>query len=74
MTEKWDHQSWEEIYFGIVDPFNYQYSLETDGNVFTASAFGDLDCDGVFSTFELSGVIDAETGAKTRFRVVRAAE
>jgi hypothetical protein len=56
--------TWSALAFSITvpSPFNYFYDVSdnpgaTDGsNQFTASAWGDLDCDGLYSTFALTGV------------------
>jgi len=53
--------SWSALNFSVDDPFYfvYQYTSagsETDAN-FQAWAFGDLDCDGTFSTYERSGSV-----------------
>ena len=56
----WDAPTWRGLAFGINDPFYYQYEYVSDGRSFTARATGDLNCDGHFSTFERTGVIDEE--------------
>jgi len=52
----WDTPTWQALNFAIMDPHYYQYEFVSDGNSFTARAIGDLDCDGVYSTYERSGV------------------
>jgi hypothetical protein len=47
----------------------YQYELAVAPGGFTARARGDLNCDGVFSTFEVLGW---KEGAHWRFSEVRA--
>jgi len=49
------------LQFSIDRPhyYSYQYQVNDDGSEFTASAYGDLDCDGESSTFELDGSADA---------------
>lgn len=62
--------TWEALNFSIETPHYYRYSYTvannpntTDGsNNFTATAIGDLDCDGITSTFTLSGSVDATKG------------
>lgn len=48
--------------FEVVEPHFYQYSFSSEGEGdnarFTASAFGDLDGDGVKSRFEMEGYIE----------------
>ncbi len=53
----WQHPTWQKIGFSIPDPHHYVYELQTDANSFTALAYGDLDCDGVYSTHALYGAI-----------------
>jgi len=60
---EWDHPTWRAISFAIGDPHYYQYELEVAGKGkgagFTARAMGDLDGDGIYSTFERAASIDA---------------
>lgn len=62
MRSSWDIVPWAELEFESIDPhlFHYQYDSSGDGDLsqFTASAFGDLDCDGHFSTFVFFGDIE----------------
>lgn len=64
----WEHPTWKAIGFEIADPHRYQYRFRQrnrDANArFTAGGYGDLDCDGTFSTFERIGHVD------TQWRVV----
>ena len=51
----WKHPSWQALSFAMGDPFFYRYEFISRGtgqsSEFTARAYGDLDCDGVYSTF-----------------------
>ena len=51
--------SWVALQFSLPDPFNYKPSYTSSGtgasSTFTAVATGDLDCDGVLSTFTRMG-------------------
>ncbi len=58
--DAWAHPTWRALDFSIDDPHVYQYQFESDGQGFTARAFGDLDCDGVRSTFERVGNVDPD--------------
>ncbi len=53
--DTWRDTTWEALNFSIHEPHYYSYQFEASGTganaVFTAYAFGDLDCDGVLSTF-----------------------
>lgn len=57
-----DSQTWKALDFHISDPFYFQYSYISQGvnqnASFTARANGDLDCDGVLSTFERAAYVD----------------
>jgi hypothetical protein len=48
---------WTALDFQIDEPTLYQYSYRgsADGQSFVAQAVGDLDCDGIFITYELAG-------------------
>lgn len=69
---QWEASPWRELLFSIEGShyFSYQYKVEPDGKKFTALAFGDLDCDGTYSTFSTSGEIGAN-GVVTVSKVVR---
>jgi len=56
---------WAALDFQIDEPtlFQYSYSASADGQRFVAKAVGDLDCDGVFITYELTGTVSS--GAPT---------
>jgi prepilin-type N-terminal cleavage/methylation domain-containing protein len=51
--------TWEALQFSIDDPHYYHYAYTSTGpsigSTFTAQAFGDLNCDGTYSTFEMAG-------------------
>ncbi len=51
--------AWKALDFQIDEPtlFQYSYSASADGQSFIAKAVGDLDCDGVFITYELRGTV-----------------
>jgi prepilin-type N-terminal cleavage/methylation domain-containing protein len=57
----WTSSTWRELKFGINEPHFYRYSFLSNntgtatGSTFTARAQGDLDCDGLESTFEMYG-------------------
>ena len=55
----WDHPTWKAIGFSLTEPHWYSYRIEMDHDVRTpvhVMAFGDLDGDGVLSTFERNAV------------------
>jgi type IV pilus assembly protein PilA len=56
-----DQPSWAALNFSVDDPFYYWYQYvaggsETGAN-FQAYAYGNLDCDATFSTFQRSGTV-----------------
>jgi type II secretory pathway pseudopilin PulG len=52
--------AWQAIGFAPPDPIRYAYEYERglDSRTFAIRAYGDLDCDGTYSTFELTGGLD----------------
>ncbi len=59
--EAWEHLTWRSLGFGFDEPhaFAFKFDSDTDpvtqGMRFTATAHGDLDGDGLLSTFEVRG-------------------
>ena len=53
----WAVEPWVSLQFSVDDPhyYSYQYEVAADGKSFTVRALGDLDCDGQYSTFEMTG-------------------
>lgn len=55
----WDHPTWQELGFRIERPHHFSFAFDSatvaGGSKFTARSHGDLDGDGLFSTFEVSG-------------------
>lgn len=62
--EAWAEPGWRELGFALDGPHAYRYQFVSEGTGagarFTARALGDLNCDGVLSTFERVGWIDRE--------------
>jgi hypothetical protein len=58
----WAEDPWKTLKFSMDDPhlYSYEYKLDPDGRSFTVMAYGDLDCDGAYSTFSMKG--NAEAG------------
>lgn len=58
----WEPATWQALNFGLSDPHYYKYQYDSTGtdsaSAFTARAIGDLNCDGIFSTFERVGTVD----------------
>jgi len=59
----WDAPTWAALDFAMLDPhyYSYEFAVSDDGASYTVLAYGDLDCDGEYSTFSLHGeVVDGE--------------
>jgi prepilin-type N-terminal cleavage/methylation domain-containing protein len=58
----WTQPSWSALSFQMNDQHYYVYAFASEGTLgaakFTASAYGDLDCDGTQSTFQRLGFGD----------------
>ena len=54
----WASPVWQALDFQIDEPSLFQYSYTGDGATFTATAVGDLDCDGTMITYTLTGTAD----------------
>ena len=61
----WSSPSWKALNFAILKRSHYAYEMETAGTGksahFTVRVLGDLDCDGIMSTHEITGRVDADT-------------
>jgi type IV pilus assembly protein PilA len=59
----WNNTTWNALHFDIADPHYYRYEYDSSGTdtdaVFTARAIGDLDCDTLLSTFEMTSHANA---------------
>jgi hypothetical protein len=55
--KQWSDPVWQALHFVISDPHYYSYRFISDDHGFTAGAYGDLDCDGTYSTFEIIGSV-----------------
>jgi len=61
-ADTWAHETWKALSFSPKPSwYAYEYisSGAGPGSSFTARAYGDLDCDGILSTFEMRAQIDA---------------
>lgn len=61
---QWNKPVWTALKFSVDAPhyYSYSYQVSADGKTFTARANGDLDCDGEYSTFEMTGKLDPRYG------------
>ncbi len=57
----WNRGPWMALHFQLSDPHYYQYRFTSQGSgtaaTFVAEARGDLDCDGVFSSYRVVGKV-----------------
>lgn len=64
----WTHPTWRRLDFALTEPHAYSFELRSEGSgasaMFHAIARGDLDGDGVLSTFDMAGKMDASGEAK----------
>ena len=65
----WDHPSWQALDFrpaaeGV--PHAYAYAFDSQGSAFAARAHGDLDGDGILSTFEVRGIVPTDGPPRTQ--------
>jgi hypothetical protein len=72
----WGHPTWQALNFSIEDPhrYSYQYEVIDGGKGFVARAIGDLDCDGVFSTFEVTGQVAGDGSVQSSASIRRIQE
>jgi hypothetical protein len=54
----WADPVWQSLEFVVDGPFNFQYSYESDGKTFTATATGDVGCQGKPTTTTITGKIN----------------
>ena len=64
----WKRRGWHRLGFILEQPHAFAYSFSSQGTgqaaTYTARAHGDLDCDGVLSTFEIRGSVDRRMQVK----------
>jgi hypothetical protein len=75
----WQHPTWRLLDFSFESPHAYSFELTSknaaDVSTFVATAHGDLDGDGVLSTFSLSGSVKPGSAPETSpLEVVREVE
>jgi prepilin-type N-terminal cleavage/methylation domain-containing protein len=60
----WADPVWQALKFSMDDPHYYSYGYQSVGtgtaSQFSADAYGDLNCNGTFSTFEMVGSVQAD--------------
>jgi hypothetical protein len=60
----WADPVWQALDFTIEGAFRYQYSYESDGKTFTATATGDVGCTGKPTTTTITGKIGPDGAAE----------
>lgn len=56
----WSDPAWQALGFSIDDSHHYSYEFRREGEGFEVRAYGDLDCDGMYSIFSMGSGEDAE--------------
>ena len=60
----WSTPSWIALKFAMTDPHYFRYAFVSSGtetsSQFSAQAYGDLNCDGTLSTFEMIGSVQSD--------------
>lgn len=60
----WESEPWRSLFFQISDPYRYQYRYRAQGTgkraTVTLEARGDLNCDGKFSSYTVTGKVGAD--------------
>ncbi len=69
----WQQVGWQELGFQPDGQHSFRYRFESAGTgdaaSFVASAYGDLDCDGIQSTFQVTARPCKGKGCKDKFRI-----
>jgi hypothetical protein len=78
-SPQWRVEPWWLLHFSMDAPHHYSYEYRVTQTGFTALAYGDLDCDGEYSTFSVSGDVnqpppDDGYAKHARVRVVKELE
>ena len=60
----WTSATWKSLNFSVDDPFYYSYQYTSGGtdktSTFLVDAYGDLNCNNVYSTYERKGSVDSK--------------
>lgn len=60
----WTAPTWQALAFDLTAPHYYSYEFVSDGTSFAVRAYGDLDGNGVESTFERQGTLAPGEGVR----------
>lgn len=63
--KQWQVSPWQDLDISLELEHLFRYSYTSDGKTFTATAVGDLDCDGTAVTWKVTGTYDEQNGPKT---------
>jgi len=55
--DPWKRSPWKELSFAPTEPHYFQWRYEGGSSHFTAEARADMDCDGTYSSFRISGTL-----------------
>ncbi len=76
--DRWASEPWKSLHFSLDEPHHYSYSYEVmnlpdfpRSSTFAVVANGDLDCDGVYSTFRIEGSVDLKGWVPGKVRLER---
>ncbi len=68
-SAEWDAAGWGSLRFALTEPHYYSLWFTSVGTgnsaTYQATAFGDLDCDGTFSVYNIRGSVDNEGSVVT---------
>lgn len=74
VATQWEIDGWRELHFRLEDPHYFMWQWISSGtntaSAFTANAYGDLDCDQLYSTYRIVGDVDAEYGVNARGPII----
>jgi type IV pilus assembly protein PilA len=66
----WTGPTWRALEFSVDEPHYYQYRFTSEGKGaaarFTIEARGDLNCDGVYSSYKMEGEVDGRGDVRSR--------
>ena len=73
-STEWKDASWVALQYQLSEPHYFKWKFTSSGtkkaSVYTAQAYGDLDCDATLSTYEIRGAVDSEYGVGTKGPIV----
>lgn len=67
----WSAAPWSALRFAMADPHYYQYRYSGGGKRFSAEARGDLDCDGIYSSYMIHGEVTPDGQVQIRGPIIQ---